>query len=692
MQGFPPMMGNMGMNPGGMNMFPSLGASPFMRDPNQFNQRPPQSNTSSLYVGNIEKSVTEPLLFQLFIPFGEISSLRIMKDKYTKVSRGFGFVNYKREEDAKKAQMLMNNSTHFGSEIRVYPKINFHDLPENTNVVVKNLAKTINSKTLQEHCGQFGDIIYCYVKTQGERGRIVSLGYGFVQFANAESAQRCIESLNDKELNGQKVSAELYLPKGMRNGPPATNLYIKQFPDDWNKEKIENFLKEEFGKFGQIESLAAYEDHNLKKLYAFVSFATAEESSKASEEMNGKEIDGSILYVNVAQPKSVRHKQNIKERMNFTNQTNIYIRSLKLDVTEADIKNAFEKYGEITSLCIKQWESNQPGKNLKKQFAFVNFKTPESARNVVQQYKNDDEINKLVETDKNDLYLFFAQNKHQRLQFLKTQHNTKLMKGVPGMGHFGMGMPFPNRNMMRNYNNRFNPMMGFPNPMMMNMGGMMGMQPMGGMPQAGGPPNMRSNPNLPMESLNPAMYMQNFAREGNNMMPMNMQPGFMMNSGNVSQQDLNQSGTNSVSFENNSNMEASTDNIVSKNFRTDAKEFWEHLIVNESSDVQIQTILQNKTDFQKLDDEFKLQILGDLVYDAIQEKDLNPELITRITSMIVDFEVLELEEIIDLLINEESLNERIAEAVDLIQNDEGEEDDEDEDEDKNDEEQNYDNE
>ena len=47
--------------------------------------------------------------------------------------------------------------------------------------------------------------------------------------------------------------------------------------------------------------------------------------------------------------------------------------------------------------------------------------------------------------------------------------------------------------------------------------------------------------------------------------------------------------------------------------------------------------------------------------------------------MITDFDVLELDEIIELLVNEESLNERIAEAIDLINND-GEEEEEEEEE------------
>ena len=45
-----------------------------------------------IYVGNLPYEVTEEELRQEFGTFGEVSSISIIKDKYTGRSRGFGFV------------------------------------------------------------------------------------------------------------------------------------------------------------------------------------------------------------------------------------------------------------------------------------------------------------------------------------------------------------------------------------------------------------------------------------------------------------------------------------------------------------------------------------------------------------------------------------------------------------------------
>lgn len=343
-----------GMNMG-MNMFPGMRNQPFMQQPGNFIQKAPVIAGTSLFVGNIDSSITDSLLYQIFIPFGEITSLRIMKDSYTKVSREFGFVTFTREEDAKKAQKALNNTYQFGRELRVNQKINLKDLPKNSNVIIKNLAKTINSKTLEQHCTQFGEILSCFVKTDSKSGKSVSLGFGFVQFTNSENAQKCVEALNDSEISGEKITAEIYIPRNMRSTVPCSNLYIKQFPDSWDKEKIQEFLVSEFGKFGTITSSTVSMEATMKKMFAFVSFATAEEASKATAEMNNKEIEGATLYVNVAQSKLLRRKQLIQQRMKLKNETNIYIRSLKHEITEEVLKKVFGKYGEITSMCLRDW-------------------------------------------------------------------------------------------------------------------------------------------------------------------------------------------------------------------------------------------------------------------------------------------------------------------------------------------------
>ena len=45
--------------------------------------------------------ITEEMLYSIFIKFGPIFSLRIMKDFNTKKSRGFGFVSYYNVSDGK---------------------------------------------------------------------------------------------------------------------------------------------------------------------------------------------------------------------------------------------------------------------------------------------------------------------------------------------------------------------------------------------------------------------------------------------------------------------------------------------------------------------------------------------------------------------------------------------------------------
>ncbi|MCK4729454.1 MAG: RNA-binding protein, partial [Desulfobacterales bacterium] len=46
----------------------------------------------NIYVGNLSREVTEEDLRQAFEAFGEVTSVKIINDKYTGESRGFGFV------------------------------------------------------------------------------------------------------------------------------------------------------------------------------------------------------------------------------------------------------------------------------------------------------------------------------------------------------------------------------------------------------------------------------------------------------------------------------------------------------------------------------------------------------------------------------------------------------------------------
>jgi len=72
-----------------------------------------------LYVGGLSYSVTDDQLQQLFAQHGTVESAKVITDKYTDRSRGFGFVEMSTVEEAEKAIQALNGSQHEGRKLTV---------------------------------------------------------------------------------------------------------------------------------------------------------------------------------------------------------------------------------------------------------------------------------------------------------------------------------------------------------------------------------------------------------------------------------------------------------------------------------------------------------------------------------------------------------------------------------------------
>jgi len=57
----------------------------------------------NIYVGNLLREATEDDLRQAFEAFGQVTSVKIITDRYTGDSRGFGFVEMSNNQEAKSA-------------------------------------------------------------------------------------------------------------------------------------------------------------------------------------------------------------------------------------------------------------------------------------------------------------------------------------------------------------------------------------------------------------------------------------------------------------------------------------------------------------------------------------------------------------------------------------------------------------
>lgn len=73
----------------------------------------------NIYVGNLSYSTTEDDLRALFEEYGEVTSVAIIKDKFSGQSKGFAFVEMAKDQEANTAMQALNESQMQGRKLMI---------------------------------------------------------------------------------------------------------------------------------------------------------------------------------------------------------------------------------------------------------------------------------------------------------------------------------------------------------------------------------------------------------------------------------------------------------------------------------------------------------------------------------------------------------------------------------------------
>lgn len=73
----------------------------------------------NIYVGNLSFNAGENDIRKVFEEFGSVDTVKIVMDKFTNRSKGFGFVEMTNDEDAKKAISQLDGKEHLGRALKV---------------------------------------------------------------------------------------------------------------------------------------------------------------------------------------------------------------------------------------------------------------------------------------------------------------------------------------------------------------------------------------------------------------------------------------------------------------------------------------------------------------------------------------------------------------------------------------------
>ncbi|XP_077108289.1 embryonic polyadenylate-binding protein isoform X3 [Ranitomeya variabilis] len=384
---------------------------------------------ASLYVGDLHTDVTEAMLYEKFSPAGPIMSIRVCRDMSTRRSLGYAYINFQQPADAERALDTMNFEVIKGRPIRIMWSQRDPGLRKSGvgNVFIKNLDESIDNKALYDTFSAFGNILSCKVVCD-ENG---SKGYGFVHFETQEAANRAIKTMNGMLLNDRKVFVGHFKSRREREleyGTKVmefTNVYIKNFGDEMDDIR----LKEIFSAFGNTLSVKVMMDESGRSRgFGFVNFGNHKEAQKAVTEMNGKEINGRLLYVGRAQ-KRVERQSELKRRFEQIKQerisryqgVNLYVKNLDDGIDDERLRKEFSPYGTITSAKVMTDGGHSKG------FGFVCFSSPEEATKAVTEMNG-----RIVSTK--PLYVALAQRKEERKAILTNQYMQRLasMRTMPG--------------------------------------------------------------------------------------------------------------------------------------------------------------------------------------------------------------------------------------------------------------------
>ncbi|KAI9869128.1 MAG: hypothetical protein M1813_002952 [Trichoglossum hirsutum] len=194
-----------------------------------------EDGPKNLFVGNLSWNVDEEWLAKEFEEFGEITGCRVISDKATGRSKGFGYVEFANATDAAKALKVKKSAQIDGRAINLdfsTPRPNdanprdradsraqnYGDeaSPESDTIFVGNLSFDVDENLIGEEFGKWGTVTHVRLPTDMETGN--PKGFGYVQFASVEEAKSALEGMRGVAINGRPCRLDFSTPRQNSGG------------------------------------------------------------------------------------------------------------------------------------------------------------------------------------------------------------------------------------------------------------------------------------------------------------------------------------------------------------------------------------------------------------------------------------------------------------------------------------------
>ncbi|MCO5563375.1 hypothetical protein L7F22_017016 [Adiantum nelumboides] len=239
-------------------------------------------------------------------------------------------------------------------------------------VFVGGLDKDATEDDIRAAFQPVGDVIEVRLMMNPATGK--NKGYAFVQFATAEQAVLAATNFSAMQIRGKEC--------GVLPNQDNDTLFIGNISRDWKPSEVLQKLKE-FGVNG-IEELTLIGDPQneaLNRGYAFLELATHYDAVNAFQRLQRPGV-----MFGYDRPAKVSWAQPLIEAdaVTMSQVKSVFVDGLPPNWTEDMVKQNFGKFGEVERIVFAR---NMPFAK-RKDFAFVNFSSRESALACVEAFSN----------------------------------------------------------------------------------------------------------------------------------------------------------------------------------------------------------------------------------------------------------------------------------------------------------------
>ncbi|CAN7091264.1 polyadenylate-binding protein RBP47C [Brassica rapa] len=264
-------------------------------------QNASNAENKTIWIGDLLHWMDENYLNSCFAPAGEMASVKVIRNKHTGLSEGYGFVEFDSHDIAEKVLQDFNGVTMLQSD-QPY-RLNWASFstgekrlengPDHS-IFVGDLAPEVTDELLHKlFFDKYPSVKTAKVVIDGTTGR--SKGYGFVRFGDDGERSKALVEMNGVKCcsRAMRVGAATprkpngYQHQGGGAAPrDGDSLNTTIFVGGLDADVTDEVLRQPFAGFGEIVSVKI----PVGKGCGFIQFVNRENAEEALEKLNGSVI------------------------------------------------------------------------------------------------------------------------------------------------------------------------------------------------------------------------------------------------------------------------------------------------------------------------------------------------------------------------------------------------------------------